>query len=371
MRGVLVVAIASTLLAFTASAQNANAPDPSSTANILYAASNSASDRAVGWMSTDDTPGSSATVGGTTQTCVQSPVCVPQTEGIDWTWTWTLNPALGGPVQLAAGGTILVRAHIGVGTGSGSGIEMSTALMQGDKVIAEGPVQQYSYSASPAGQNYGFVEWLIPVTETTLVAGTPLVWTVRAVAAAGEAQANMFMSCGEPRGRSRIELPVIGGDTGGVGPVALSGTTVAIDETFANNTTKALDYTWNATAGNFSIAYQTAGNGTAVIMVRDAANTTLVDANVTGDANGTKRVNATEAGLWSIRVNLTDFQGRFTLNIGPAGPPTGSATPGNGNATDNGTGDKDKGKGAPAANFVSMAATVALAAVLLRRRQRA
>ena len=350
--------------------QNASAPDPTASQNILYAGSNSADDRAVGWMNTDpaDPANDQTSVGGAVQMCdpIAGLVCLPQTEGIDWTWTWTLTPALRVPLHLAAG-TVRIVAFLGAGTGTGSGIEVTTQLAQGSVVIAEGPMQEHAYEGVAAGTPYQSLAWDLEIPATTLIANEPLVWTVRAVADTGETEGNFFMSVSDARGRSRIELPIA---SAAVAPQALADGPVTIRETVANVTTAAFLYRWNGTAEPFEVGYRSEGNGSVTFMVVDAANQTLLQQSVDGTGNGTKSVNGT-AGIWTLAVRLDAFAGNFTLTIRPppASSTTTSVSSSSGTTTSTTTSDSDGEKGAPGVAIPALVGLLATAALVTRRRR--
>lgn len=347
-------------------AQNADAPDPTAALNVLYAASNSADNRDIGWMNTDpeDPANDQTSVGGSVHPLcdpVLGSVCVPQTEGIDWTWTWTLTPALRGPVQLSAGDLRIV-AFLGAGTGSGSGIEVTTELKQGDAVIASGPMQEHSYEGVPTGETYQSVTWDVAVPATTLQAETPVVWTVRAVADTGETEGNFFMSVSEARGRSRVELPI---GSALAAPRQLAGGPVTIRESIVNVTSDALLYGWNGTNATWLASYRAEGNGSVTFTIVDAANVTLLQQSVDGTGNGTKQLNGT-AGNWTLAIRLDGFQGNVSLNLAQSTASIGSTTSTSGQ-DDGGDGAKDKGT--PAAGLLAAMASLGLVLAVRRRRR--
>lgn len=379
MRRALALGLLTVLLVAPVSGQNANAPDPTATSSVLYAGSNNAEDRAVGWMNTDkaDPANDQTSVGGAVQTCdpVLGAACLPQTEGIDWTWTWTLNPALRAPLELSAG-TLRIVAFLGAGTGTGSGIEVTTQLKQGTTVIADGPMKEHAYDGVATGTPYQSVTWDLDIPAATLAASTPVVWTVRAVAAAGETEGNFFMSVSEARGRSRIELPIA---AGAVTPQALPAGAVDVDLVLNETTTASYLYTWPSPSKAQAIEFTATGKGLATLDIQ--GNGTDVSMSIdNGTAVGASRTTVTGNGPWNITIAVKGFNGTVRLTIGdpaasgpgPSGSTSGTAS---GSATSSAGGGStaagddagDDKKDTPAPSLPLLVGLVALAAILRRR----
>ena len=372
MRPVVAAAMVAVLLVAPSSAQNPSAPDPSAASSILYAASDSATDLAVGWLSTDSSEGETATVGGAKpEDCVvpgsegqglPSPLC--ESAAFEWTWTYTLSPALRASVQLDPAEKIKLVAFLGAGTGEGT-LSVTSRLAQGSTVIAEGAAVAHEYANSPTGENYGSVVWEVPVTTATLAAGTDLVWTVTVTGEAG-GSGSLFMAVGEPRGRSHIELPAVGGGSSSL--EVLTGASLAFTKTFNTTSNETFRYAWAGPNATRAITVNATGQGGVGLVVR-TGNDTVATINVTAPgvlSEVSKNVVPT-GGNWTFELKLNAFNG--TVQVKDRAPITPSGGPGTkGNATGNATDEDDK-KDTPAPALPALLAAVAAAVVLARRRR--
>lgn len=374
MRPVVAAAMVAVLFVTPALGQNASAPDPSAASSILYAASDSADDRDVGWLSTDSSEGASATVGGTkpedclngelTGNGLPAPLC--EAPAFEWTWTYTLSPALRGPVRLDPAGKIKLVAFLGAGTGAGT-LSVTTKLAQGDTTVAEGAATAHEYANSPAGENYGSVVWDVTPATPLLAAGTALVWTVTVAGEEG-GSGSLFMAVGEPRGRSHVELPVTGG--GSSTAEALTGASLDFNKTVDTASNDTFLYTWVGPTTTRAITVAATGRGSVSLVIR-TGNDTVATINVTapGPLRNLSRDVSPTSGNWSFALKLTAFNGTVHVqDRNPIPPSAGTGTStgaGAGNSTDDGK------KDTPAPALPALFGTVAVALVLSRRRRQA
>jgi hypothetical protein len=157
------------------------------------------------------------------------------------------------------------------------------------------------------------------------------------------------------------------------------------NETVSTNASTSASYVYNWTTGPAAgvLAYVANGTGNVSLFVTDANATELVNQTVEAPSNGTVELSPASAGNWTVRYDLQDFNGTFTVTIAPPASGaeplgttgTNSTAPGGlesvneagGNNTGNQTSDGEGGKSVPAPGAIL--AVGVLAAVALRRRK--
>lgn len=253
-----------------------------------------------------------------------------------FTVVFTLFPDLAGPVGLDLAGTADATVYLGGGFASGGRFDVSMQIKQGDTVIFDGPSKSHTYTPKPptaAGAAfYEDVTWSMEPLVDRLEPGTPVTWEIHAE---GEGT-NPFVATSGTRGRTNIILPIV--DLPDERP-ALTTEYLDIDgsvfELTRNGTsTNAVTIAnWTAAFGNATLDVSAEGNGTARLLISDAANNTrefdLVNGTISEDLT-------LEPGNWTIQLSLLDYTGTVTVQIvqkaeaGPDDPPSGEPE---GNAT--------------------------------------
>jgi MYXO-CTERM domain-containing protein len=241
-----------------AMAQDPSAPNPSPTANVLYAHHHdSDTEELSAWMNTlvTDPTGNDVALGPTTVPCC------PEAR----TYTITLAPALAGPIELDPAGNIVIDAYIGAGGSSGV-VRVSTALTHGGAAVATGAAVNHPYTQSDTAA-YPKVSWTIAPEITTLEAGKDLVWTVSLT---GVAVQTVFLSVSAERGSSGITLPILtgGSASGGGNSTGNSTTNTTTSTSSASGTSSATSSSASTskssttTSASTSESSSTSGNAT-------------------------------------------------------------------------------------------------------------
>lgn len=375
----LLVLLAVALVPAPAAAQDPAAPHLSPVDKVLYAHHHDSDTTELnGWMNANpaDATANDIALGPSGQFAGGVPTAAPPR-----TLTLTLAPALTGTVKLDPAGNIVVNAYIGSGSSSGA-LRVTTAITYDGKTVAEGAAQNHVYQAS-TGQ-YGKVTWTLAPAITEFAPGKPLVWTVTL---SGVAQAG-FLGVSAERGKSNVEFPVLSSTAqGGGGPGTqfhdLNGTSASIALT-GDGTNATHQYNWTAPSGPLvlDIADATYRSGQALVRVRDAGNATLANLTFNGTALQAQVEGA--SGNWTVHIDLVSYTGNLTVTLEPgrASTASGSATAtGTRSTTSTGAGSQSKtatgnttaadkqDNGAPGPAFAVVAGTLALAALVARRRR--
>ncbi len=389
-RFILASLLFAVLLPVPGAAQDATAPHPSADERTLYAHSNV---EGVAWMNTlveDATGPETSSAFGANPTIPaygESPAGPYMSE--DFSFAFPLAPGLTSGLMLDPAGSVEVTTYLGGGAYTLGMVDVSTRLMAGETVIAEGASVSHRMTPKPPTtvgcQVYDTAAWSMEVLEPTIPAGAELVWIIEGSGSWN----NIFVSTSECRGRSNIVLP-IAGFVVEAPPVMtvwqnLTEGLVALDITQASSDTYMYNWTTNLTGARISYDV-VAQEGNLSISVTDADGRDLL---VHPQATGSNQTDAAGAapGTWLITVHLDGFRGSLDLTLdslaeaapeGSGAPSQGNqpSAPGAGNSTapeasgDTGAEtqevDGEDGKQAPGPAFVVVLVALGLAAV--RRR---
>lgn len=366
------------LLAAAGLAAPTTGTQPTASANTLWLHRNS--DDAVYWLSNvKDEPAHNDPDPGYNFAGAAS------ADGAGYVWTMPLDPALTGPVQLAADTPIEFNVYLkaitsvplvgGVPQGAGTG-SVETTLTVGGTAIATGEGQDVTLEPD----TWAAIKWSI-VPSVASLAGD-LSWEVKFIGASGGA----VLGAADESGWTSLVLPIVGGDSPSVVQETLSGASVDLSHSFSNETTASYRYDWTNALSDPLLTATTNGTGSWTLTVLDNG-TQLVQRTFTANGTVTDPLEGAGAGNWTILLNTTAFRGNLALAIeetpaaGGTEPGSGTAgsKPGSGTSTGtgsegsgtgsggNGTADEDDGKDTPTLALPLLVGVVALAAVVRRR----
>jgi len=124
---------------------------------------------------------------------------------LDYTWTIPLKPALASDVAIDPTGNIVVTAYLG-GSQSAGQFDVTTQLLSGSNVVADGPSQSSNELPATVTGSYAAITWTLTPKQAVLAGGQDLTWTLHATGHT----AGLFLGMSEARGRSNVVLPVTG-----------------------------------------------------------------------------------------------------------------------------------------------------------------
>jgi hypothetical protein len=142
-------------------------------------------------------------------------------------------------------------------------------------------------------------------------------------------------------------------------------------------------YNWTASGSALGLTYALdSSQGTAHVVVRDAANATVFDQSLSAKQNGTKALADAKQGAWVVTVTYSNFTGDLTLGIAPSASgassssssSASSATASSSSASSSSSGSSSTGfklqktKKSPGLAPVASLLVVAFAAIVVRRR---
>lgn len=312
------LAVAAMLLPMPAAAQDATAPHPDAAVTVLYAHSNVDN---VFWMNSlaDDATGPETSARFAPNAEVPAYGESPAGPHIQesFIFEFPLAPGLVSGLVLDPAGSVEVSAFIGGGAYTLGEVTVSTKLMAGDTLIAEGAAKSHRMTPKPPTtvgcQVYDPAGWSMEVVESVIPADAPLTWIIEGSGSWN----NIFVATSECRGRSNIALPITGLHVAEVPPAVhlaeITDGLVELDVATASSDTYIFNWTTELTRAQFNLT-ATSQQGSVALTVTDAAGAKLFDV---PSANGTKSKNVTEAapGQWQVTVKLDDFRGSLRLAI--------------------------------------------------------
>lgn len=369
------------LIAGPVAGQSQSAPHPSVDSVALYAHNEDGTDEFDGWMNALPNDGNDIAM-GTAQGCTVPIPMEPINEPLDITWTLTLNPGLTETVTLASEGVINMIVHLGAGGGSGDDLEVSTVLTHGDRTLAAGDPQSYSYS-SAGDDPYGTVEWELVPEFLELEPGEDLVWQIFLKGDPCSVTSGPFISSSQGRGYTRIELPA----TNVFFPPPVEETLEAAEPEivldFAESTNAIYAYAWEATQVDYEITVNAeVFAGSAALALQDEDGSVAFNLTLDEGEHEVKEHLQIDPGSWNVNITLEGFEGNLTIRLnqaiatdvlpGPGDEENGDGTDGTG-ASESADGNQtsaldDEEAGIPAPGIVLVALVLLTTGGLLRRR---
>lgn len=366
LRVITLAVMAALLLAPGAAAERAGGlPMPDS--NVLYIHYTEA-DEQYFLSNVKDEPDQYIGGRGTGTTCVESPVCVPSTDAMSW--SFPLDPPVA-DIYLDSGATVHMEAWIGSTSKSGRVDATAELRLDGD-VIASGDTVTNTYNAE-----YVEFSWDEALSVDTIPAGSQLEWYVEAQGA----HTGIFIRMADAPGWSHIVLPITGNGELPEPDVTVNQTThqgildeAGIDLSFSNATSDSYLYNWTVEEGAWTIDHNiTVAAGNATIALSDDNGTALFETAIAEDTAGTSPALDMQPGEYQVRLVFDGFVGNASIQVAPA--ETGSLDDATddetteddstGNETLDGAGGDDKGS--PGIGPVGLVGAIGAIALLRRR----
>ncbi len=254
-------------------------------------------------------------------------------------------------------------------------------------INADGDVRTVSFGSDQGPPPDG-IEWVVDQDAGTITASFPLdslegvgpgaTLTVLEISTAWALEGALFWTNQDnipdaPEVEIQSSGPAIVEET-------IEGDELAANVTIDEPTNATYVYHWNHTVtGDVQVTYSAElTNGSVQFTIIDAANTTLVDATVTGSVDDSFVLEDVAPGNWTISTAFVNATGAFSLDIVPYTPPeptlepdadgpVGNETAPAGNTTS--FNETDDGLGIPGFEAPLLAAGVSLVAILAMRRR--